>query len=407
MPTTTNSSGLPGWLILLGALTAIGPLSIDMYLPSFPLIEQSLGGRPGDMELTLASFFIGLTLGQLFYGPFSDRFGRKRPLYVGLGIYILASLACAMADSMTALTIGRFFQAIGGCAGMVIPSAVVRDRTGARESARAFSLLMLVMGLAPILGPILGGQVLTAFGWRAIFLCLAGFGGALLLAVHFGLPETHDIRHEPPLKLGNVLKNYGRLLTNRPFLGYTLAGGLAMSGMFSYIAGSPFVLIKLYGIAPEHYGWAFGLNAFGLIAASQINARLLRKQPATRLLRTALWFPAASALALLGLALAGQITLAWFMLGFFVFVASLGFIAPNATGSALATHGQQAGTAAALVGAMQFLCATLAGALVGLLHDGSGRPLALVMAICGCGAWLLHRLLVRPHHEPENHPHQA
>lgn len=390
----------PGWLILLGILTAIGPLSIDMYLPSFPQIERSLGGNPGSVELTLASFFIGLTLGQLFYGPLSDRFGRKKPLYIGLAVYTLASIGAAWADSIPGLTLWRFLQGMGGCAGIIIPSAVVRDRCSARESARAFSLLMLVMGLAPILAPLFGGGLLTLGGWRSIFCVLALFGAGCLVAIHLGLAESHDTRHEPPLNLRHVVGNYGHLLCNKAFLGYALGGGLAMSGMFAYIAGSPFVLIEFYQIPPQHYGWFFGANAVGLIAASQINARLLSNTPATTLLRRALWVPAITGLILASLAVTGMISLPWFVVGFFCFVSSLGCIIPNAMASALATHGQQAGTAAALASALQFFFATLAGALVGLLHDGTGRPLAAIMAFCGVGAWACHRYLVRSHDSP-------
>ena len=399
----TPQKAFPGWLIFLGILIAIGPLSIDMYLPSFPLVEKSLGGQPGSVEFTLAAFFIGLTLGQLFYGPLSDRFGRKPPLYFGFAVYTLASVGCALSASIPELTLWRFLQGMGGCAGIIIPSAIVRDRTTAREAARAFSLLMLVMGLAPILAPLLGGGLLGLFGWRAIFATLALFGGLCLIAMHFVLTESHDTTHEPPLRLKEVLGNYGRLFGNRAFLGYALGGGLAMSGMFAYIAGSPFVLIKLYGISPQHYGWFFGANAFGLIASSQVNARLLKKLPATTLLRRALWVPPVIGVSLATLAFSGLISLPLLVIGFFCFVSSLGFIIPNATASALATHGQMAGTAAALASAMQFFFATLAGALVGLLHDGSARPLAAVMATCGIGAWLCHALLVRHH----DHPHEV
>jgi DHA1 family bicyclomycin/chloramphenicol resistance-like MFS transporter len=388
---------LPRWLILLGVLTAIGPLSIDMYLPSLPLIERSLEGRPGSVELTLASFFIGLTFGQLFYGPLSDRFGRKKPLYVGLTIFTLASIGAALATSIPLLILWRFCQGIGGCAGIIIPSAIVRDRTTARESARAFSLLMLVMGLAPILAPLIGGWLLVHWGWESIFYVLAAFGSACLIAIRLRLVESHDTSHEPPLRLMAVLESYGHLLKNKAFLGYALGGGLAMSGMFAYIAGSPFVLIDLYGIPPQNYGWFFGINAFGLIASSQINARLLKKRPATTLLRQALRIPAITGILLALLAFSGLISLPWFLVGFFCFVGSLGCIIPNAMASALATHGQQAGTAAALASALQFFCATLAGTLVGLLHDGTGRPLAAMMAICGFGAWYCHRRLVPPH----------
>lgn len=396
-----ESNAMPGWLVLLGILTAVAPLSIDMYLPSFPQVQQTLGGSSGHVEFTLASFFIGLTLGQLFYGPLSDRFGRKPLLYVGFLLYTLASIGCAMADNIAMLTTWRFIQGMGGCAGIIIPSAIVRDRTSARESAKAFSLLMLVMGLAPILAPLLGGGLLTWWGWRSIFLVLAAFGSLCLIGITLGLSETHDTTQEPPLRLMTVLGNYAHLCSNRTFLGYALGGGLAMSGMFAYIAGSPLVLINLYGIAPHHYGWFFGINAIGLIASSQLNARMLRKYPATTLLRWALWVPLIVGIGLAVLAFSGWISLPWFVLGFFCFVSSLGWIIPNATASALATHGQMAGTAAALASALQFFFATLAGALVGLLHDGTGRPLAGMMALCGIGAWSCHRWLINH----SRHPH--
>ena len=398
LPANQLDKGFPTWLVLLGVLTAVAPLSIDMYLPSFPQIEQTLSGQPGSVEFTLASFFIGLTFGLLFYGPLSDRFGRKPPLYFGFALYTIASLGCALSDSIGMLTLCRFLQGMGGCAGIIIPSAIVRDRTSARDSAKAFSLLMLVMGLAPILAPLLGGWLLTLWGWRAIFMVLAAFGALCLVAITFGLSESHSTKHEPPLRLIGVLRNYGLLFRNRAFLGYALGGGLSMSGMFAYIAGSPFVLIDLYGIPPQHYGWFFGANAFGLIASSQLNAWFLKKYPATTLLRRALWVPPIVGLSLAALALSGLISLPWFVFGFFCFVSSIGWITPNATASALATHGQMAGTAAALSSALQFSFATLAGALVGTFHNGTGQPLAVVMALCGCGAWLCHRVLV-PHHE--------
>lgn len=384
------------WLFLLGALIAVGPLSIDMYLPGFPLIERDLGAPAGAAEFTLASFFVGLALGQLAYGPLSDRFGRKRPLLAGFALYFLASVGCALAGSIPALAAWRFLQALGGCAGMVITRAVVRDRCAAREAARAFSMLMLVMGLAPILAPTLGGLLVAALGWRALFVLLAGFSLLCLAAVYLGLDETHDTRHAPPLRLAGVWRDYRNLLVNRAFMGYTLAGGLAMSGMFAYIVGSPFVLMELYSVPAQHYGWIFGANAFGLILASQFNARHLKTRPPTLLLRRALWAPALAGAGLAALSLTGWLSLPLAMTGFFVFVAALGYINPNSSAAALATHGQQAGTASALMGALQFGLATLAGALVGLLHDGSARPLACIMALCGVAAWLVHRKLVVP-----------
>jgi len=385
--------GVQGWLVLLGCLTAVAPISIDMYLPSFPQVAHDLVAPPGRMEFTLASFFIGLTIGQLFYGPLSDRFGRKPPLYFGFALYTAASLGCILAGSVDLLCLFRFLQGLGGCAGIIISNAIVRDRTSARETARAFSMLMLVMGLAPILAPLAGGLVLTLWGWRAIFVVLSLFGVICLASITFGLSESHDTKHEPPLRLRTILANYAHLLTDRSFIGFALSGGLTMAGMFAYIAGSPFVLMELYGVEPRHYGWFFGVNAFGLIASSQLNARTLKYFPATAILRRGLWVPPLAGLVLAGLSLGGLINLPWFVVGFFCFVSSIGWIAPNAMASALATHGQMAGTAAALAGALQFFFATLAGVLVGAFHNGTGQPLAVVMALCGCGAFACHRLL--------------
>ncbi|HNQ05333.1 MAG TPA: Bcr/CflA family multidrug efflux MFS transporter [Thiobacillaceae bacterium] len=385
------------WVVILGSLTAIGPLSIDMYLPAFPGMEAELGVDPGAVELTLAVFFIGTACGQLFWGPLSDRFGRRPPLYVAMAVFGTASLGCALAESVQALAFWRLLQALGGSAGMVISRAMVRDCCAAREAARVFSLLILVMGLAPILAPLLGGWVSVHLGWRAIFTTLALFALVCLLAVRFGLQESHDIRHEPPLNLARILRDYGGLFGNRAFLGYTLSGGFAMAGMFAYIAGSAFVFIQLGGVSQVDFGWFFGANALGFVLASQVNARILKHFAPTRLLRHALWAPALAGLALAVFTALGQFSLAVILAGIFVYVSSLGFIAPNASACALATHGQQAGAASALMGALQFGLATLTGMGISLLHDGTARPLAFFLAVCGLLALATHRLLVHPH----------
>ncbi|HRH80973.1 MAG TPA: multidrug effflux MFS transporter [Thiobacillaceae bacterium] len=381
------------WLILLGALTAVGPLSIDMYLPAFPAMLADFRAAPGTLAYTLAAFFIGMAVGQLAYGPVSDRYGRRLPLMVGLALYALASLGCALSASVPALVAWRFLQALGGAAGLVLTRAIVRDRCATREAARAFSLLILVMGLAPILAPLLGGWVAAGLGWRAIFTLLAGYGLVGLIIVWRRLPETHDTRHAAPLRPVRVLTDYLDLLASPSLLGYTLVGGLGFAGMFAYIAGAPFVLIELAGIPAEHFGWVFGLNALGFVAASQINARLLRSRSPTAILAWSVRLPALTGV-LLGLcALSGWMPLPLLLAGLFVYVSSLGFIGPNAAAAALATHGQRAGTASALMGALQFALATLFGALEGGLHDGTARPLVLLMAAGGVGAWLVRRHL--------------
>lgn len=390
------SRGLPGWLALLGVLMAIGPLSIDMYLPGFPAMAAEFAGTPGRPEYTLASFFVGMACGQLFYGPLSDRYGRKPPLYVGLAFYTLASVGGALAGSLDQLTAWRLLQGLGGCAGMVITRAVVRDRCGLRDSARAFSLLMLVMGVAPIIAPMLGGWVVAELGWRAIFWLLAGFGASCMVAMRLGLAESHDTRHAQPLSWRRIGDDFRALLGERAFMGYALSGGLAMAGFFAYIAGSPHVLIELHGLSAQQYGWLFGGNALAFIVASQVNARIVRTVEPTRVLRRALHGLAAVALWLGTVPLFGEPSLAALLVPLLIAITSLGLIVPNATAAALATHGQRAGTASALLGALQFGLATLAGTVMGLAHGASAAPLAWIMAGCALAAWAVHHGLVQP-----------
>jgi len=387
--------GLPPWLILLGVLIAIGPLSIDMYLPGFPAMAAEFAGQAGRPEYTLAGFFVGMAFGQLLYGPLSDRYGRKPPLYVGLALYTLASIGGALTGSLDHLTAWRLVQGLGGCAGMVITRAVVRDRCGLRDSARAFSMLMLVMGVAPILAPMLGGWIVTGFGWRAIFWLLAGFGACCLIAMRLGLDESHDTRHEPTLSWRRIGNDFLGLLGERAFMAYSLSSGLAMAGFFAYIAGSPHVFIELYHLSASQYGWLFGLNALAFILASQANARLVRTMAPTRVLRRALRLLAATAVWLIALPVLGEPALIALLLPLAIAIASLGFIIPNATASALATHGQRAGTASALMGALQFGLATVAGTIMGLSHGASAAPLAWIMATCALAAWASHRALIR------------
>lgn len=383
----TSHRHLPGWLILMGALTAIGPLSIDMYLPAFPTISQEFNA-PGQVELSLASFFTGLAIGQLFYGPLSDRIGRKPPLYAGLLLFLLASVGAAFSGSMTQLIVWRFVQGLGGCAGMVIARAVVRDRCSPQEAARAFSLLMLVMGLAPILAPLLGGFVVTHTGWRPLFFLLAAFAAICLFCIWRLLRESHEMPSTDKFSLRKIMGDYGRILRHREFMRYSLCSSLAFTGMFAYIAGSPHVLMQVHGIAPQDYGWFFGSNAFGLIAASQLNARLLRHRDMHWLLRRGVMSVALTGMTLAVLASLDWLPLPLLLAGLFLFISSLGFISPNASAAALAHQGKHAGTASALMGALQFVLATAAGAAMSLWHTPSALPLAMVMALCGTGAWL-------------------
>jgi DHA1 family bicyclomycin/chloramphenicol resistance-like MFS transporter len=354
-----------------------------MYLPSFPTLGRALGATPAAVQLTLGAYLIGLTLGQVLYGPLADRLGRRPPLLAGLVLYTLASAGCALAPGIEALVALRFVQALGGSACLVIPRAIVRDRFGAHASARVYSQLMLVVGVAPILAPLVGGQIVRYVGWRGIFALLATLGGLGLVAALLEVTETRPPAAASGGALGVSLGDYGRLLADRGFMGFAGSGALAMAGMFAYIAESPFVLIELYGIPAQAYGWVFGSNALGLIAASQLNGRLLARYRPERLLARALSASALLGVALLVVAATGVGGLPLLLGLLFGYMASRGFIQPNAVASALAHHPERAGSASALYGVLQFGAATAASALVGTLHDGSARPMAAVMALCG------------------------
>ena len=270
--------------LILGALAAFGPLSIDMYLPALPTIAADFGTTTAAVQQTLSVFFVGLALGQLFYGPIADRVGRRTPLLFGCAMYAVVSLLCMFAPSVAWLMGLRFLQALGSAAGVVIGRSVVRDLFDERKSARMYSFLVLVMGIAPITAPLIGGQLLIAFGWRAIFLVLAGFGLLCLALVWFGLDESLPAERRTREGLGHTLRVYGGLLADGRYMGFALAGGLASAAMFAYISGSAFVFIELNGVPPDRFGFFFGVNAFGLIAASQLNRRLLERYTSVELL---------------------------------------------------------------------------------------------------------------------------
>jgi DHA1 family bicyclomycin/chloramphenicol resistance-like MFS transporter len=369
-------------LLILGALSAFGPLAIDFYLPSFPTLALAFDTDVEHVQLSLAAYFAGLAIGQLAYGPLADRFGRRKPLLVGVMLFSLASLACAVAPSLEWLITARFVQALGGCAGMVVSRAVVRDLCDPISSAKVFSQLMLVMGLAPILAPLAGGLLLSALGWPSIFICLTLFSFICLLAVALWLPETLQ-KDAPPAPLRGAWREYKRLFADLPFLGYALTGGFAIAGMFAYIAGSPFVFIELYGIPVEHYGWLFGSNALGFILVAQLNAWLVARHGPAYWLGKIVWFYLACGLALLLVALANPQALWPLLIPLFGCIASLGILLPNSSACAMAGQGSHAGSASALLGSLQFVIAASAATLVGVLHDGSAWPIAVV--IFGCG----------------------
>ncbi|MFE8603659.1 Bcr/CflA family multidrug efflux MFS transporter [Archangium violaceum] len=374
-------------LFVLGTLTAFAPLSIDMYLPSLPTIQAELGTSASQVQLTLAAFMAGLGLGQFMYGPLSDRFGRRKPLLAGIVLYILASAACAFAPSVEWLIALRFLQAVGGAAGAVIARAIVRDLYSGREIARVLSLLMLIMGAAPILAPLLGGQVLSIAGWRAIFGVLTVLGTVALVLALVAIPGTSSHSRQPGAS-SSLAANLRVLFTDRRFLTATFAGGFAQSGMFAYISGAPFVFMEVLHVSPERFAWLFAANALGYICVGQLNRRLLVRRSPERIAVSATLFMVLMGIVLLVLAVSGLGRVYTLAPALFLFIGSLGFVMPNAAALAMEEHGARAGVASAVLGSLQFSVSAVASASVGFLNDGSLLPMAAVMAVCASASCL-------------------
>ncbi len=385
-----------GLVFLLGALTAFAPMSIDMYLPSLPAIGADLRATSAQTQGTVAAFFAGMAIGQFFYGPASDRLGRRGPIMLGVAIYVAASVACALASSGDMLIAARFVQALGGCAGGVVARAVVRDRFNHTETARMLSLMTLIMGLAPILAPMLGGLLLTLGGWRLNFWALAVFGLACGAATLLWLKESRSAETAAQAAAENPLKAYLALLRQPRLVGYALAGALNGATLFTYISASPDLLIGTYGISPQHFGWVFGLNAAAIIGASQVNRYLLRRSTPDQVLERA---SQAAVLASIALALAALTGFGerWSILPLlFVLLASYGFMQGNTMAGALNVDPRRAGSVSALMGGASFGVGALAASLSGAFHDGTPRPMAVVMALAVIGSALALRTLALP-----------
>jgi DHA1 family bicyclomycin/chloramphenicol resistance-like MFS transporter len=371
-------------VVVLGLLTMFGPLSLDLYLPALPQLADDLNASPSAAQLSITACLVGLAFGQLVAGPMSDRLGRKRPLIVGLLAYVLASAACAFAPSAMILALLRLVQGLAGAAGIVISRAIARDLYSGRALMIFFSRLLLVAGLAPVIAPIIGGQLSRVMSWRGIFGVLAGFGAVLLLAGWLGLKETLPPERRIVGGFSRTLHGYNTLLHDRFFVGCALSSGLAGATMFAYIAGSTFVLQRIYGLSPQGFSLVFGCISLGLVAAAQVGARLALVWPLTRVLGVGLAINLLGATGLLVTVISG-LPLGVLLAALVVMVCAVGLIFPTANALAMADYPDMAGTASSLQGLSQFVFGAVAAPLVGIAGEHTALPLGVVTtAVSAC-----------------------
>jgi DHA1 family bicyclomycin/chloramphenicol resistance-like MFS transporter len=369
-------------IILLGLLSAIAPFSIDMYLPGFPAIASDLHSTIDNVSYSLSSFFVGVCIGQLVCGPLLDRYGRKRPLVIGLIIYIIASIGCALSASIEMLITFRFFQALGGCVSMVAPRAIVRDVFPVDENAKIFSLLILVLGVSPILAPTAGSYVIAWFGWNAVFFVLTLIALIILLAVVYKMQESKQPDPTFSLKAGPILSSFAYVMKEPQFFTYAMAGGISSAGLFAYLAGSPFVFMKFFGVSEQQYGGIFACIAVGLIGSSQLNNLLLKKFSSEVLMKNILIAQSIIGVVLVTGSFFDVLGLFGTVFMIFLFLSCQGFSFPNSAALSMAPFTREAGSASALMGALQMGLGSLASACVGLFKASTSVPMTAVMAGC-------------------------
>ncbi|QES05828.1 Bcr/CflA family drug resistance efflux transporter [Streptomyces venezuelae] len=389
--------------LVLGGLTALPPLSMDMYLPALPEVTGALAAPAATIQLTLTACLAGMALGQLVVGPMSDKWGRRRPLLIGMVVYVLATAACAFAPTAETLIGFRLLQGLAGAAGIVIARAVVRDLYDGVEMARFFSTLMLISGVAPIIAPLIGGQILRITDWRGVFHVLTVIGVLLTLVVWRFLGETlpPERRHEGGV--GQALRTMRGLLADRVFAGYMLTGGLAFAALFAYISASPFVVQEIYGASPQTFSLLFGLNSIGLVAVGQINGKLLVGR--VSLDKALGWglgtiLVAALALLLMTSGAFGKVGLVPIAAGLFVLMSAMGLAMPNTNALALMRTPHAAGSASALLGTTSFLVGAVASPLVGIAGEHTAVPMAVVQLTCAVLALVCFLGLCRPWRAP-------
>ncbi|MFC3747774.1 multidrug effflux MFS transporter [Paenibacillus sp. GCM10012306] len=393
----TRTLGKAGrlWIaLILGALTAFGPLSLDMYLPSLPDLARDLHSSPSLAQLSLTACLVGLAVGQLVAGPLSDVRGRRMPLIVGLSLYVITSFLCSMSTSIEALIVLRFIQGLGGSAGVVVARAIARDMYSGTELTRFFALLMLVNGVAPIAAPIAGGQLLRFTSWPGVFIVLGVIGLVMLASVLFGLRETLPEAQRSGGGLKSTLATFGRLLSDRMFMGYALSQGLVFAAMFAYIAGSPFVIQDLFGATPQIFSVIFAVNGLGIIITGQVTGKLAERFGETKLLVTGLIYAAVGGLLLLIMTLLGAGLIA-ILIPLFMVVSSVGIVSTAAFSLAMQQQGQSAGSASALQGLLSLIGGALVAPLVGLGGSGTALPMGIVIAAADVGAVLCYVLMIQ------------
>jgi DHA1 family bicyclomycin/chloramphenicol resistance-like MFS transporter len=389
--TPTGSAPQPGGalIVTLGILSMFGPMSIDMYLPSMPMLATDFETTKSNAQLTLSAFTVGFALSQLIYGPMSDRVGRRRVLLFGITLYALAGALCAMAWDIESLIFFRFLQALGGGAGVVLTRAIIRDLFENEAAAKALSLMLLLPSLAALAAPIIGGNLIVLTGdWRPIFWLLAGFGLVVLVLGIIRLPETLLPERRLTTGYGQVLREYGMVLCHRRAMGYALCGGLSFATMFAQLSGTPFIYIELFGVAPENFGYLFALNILGIMGGAYVNSRLVTQFGIRRMLAVGTTIALVGGLALAFCGVTGFGGLYGIVIPTIIFMIPHNITNANAAAGLLEFFPHMAGTASALLGAIRFGIGAAVGALVGIMYDGTAGPMAVIIAACVIGSAL-------------------
>ncbi|WP_347455258.1 multidrug effflux MFS transporter [Acinetobacter thermotolerans] len=395
--TTANKNYAMSWIILLASLTALGPLSIDMYLSALPQMARDFGTTTQQVANSLPAYFLGLAIGQLVYGPVSDRIGRKPPLYFGLSLYVVAGLLCALAPNEWSLIVARVLQALGGCVGVVIARAAIRDRLDMNSAAQAFASMMIVSTIAPIIAPSLGAWVLVLFEWHMIFVLLMLFGLVILACVHFFFKETLEPERRLQLSFKQVLSLYQTIFEDESFRKPMIAGCFSSAVLFCYITSSSAILMDHFHLSEQQFAYIFGGNAIGIMLFSTMNKRLAHRFNILSRLRIGTTLQLTGVIGLLVLGVLGAESLLLVILGMFMVVASIGFTGPNAMAIAMSEQGARAGTASAIMGSMQFACGLLGGLLLNFMLWNTLLNMALVMLIfVGVAANTIYRLQLPP-----------